>query len=163
MNINPSVKFFLILAAIIVVIAAGTFLYVRNKKSPASSVLPALSSVMSEPAGVRDTKDAFSTYPKIIKRASIQQQLQGKLKAVTETSWTLETEGQTVTFTSSGSVDKIRYFKFPKNATASAQPVIPLEVRAQDLQIGDTVSISKTVDWQTGASNVGAITIISSK
>lgn len=153
-------KIWLVLGLVIVAVAAGIFVYTQNKKL--SALIPSSTTLASDPAGVKQTKDAFSKYPKLTKRAFIQQQFQGTLKTMTGTSWTLEAEGQTITITSDAAAN-IRYSKLPKNATSSAQSAIPVEIKPGELKVGETVVVGRNIDWQTGTSSSVSIIVLSSK
>lgn len=158
MDDSSTKRVILIIVSLAVLTVVGSFLYTKVVKKPAldSSLLqqtPPLS------ASIREAQKNLSTYPKFIKRTSIQQTIQGTLQSVTQTDWTLENEGKTMIVTNAGS-NQIRYSKFSGIASSSAQAKPPVEISAKDLKAGDLVAISQSIDWETGKITILAVTVM---
>lgn len=142
----------LFLAALII----GALFYTNSAKK-LTSWLPI--SQIKSPAGLDKAQMITKTYPQLVKRAFIQQKIEGTLKAASDKSWTVEKAGQTLTLTNEG-INKVRYFKIEKSATSSAQPTPPKEIPPQAIKIGDLVAISQTIDWESGNTMVVSVTLI---
>lgn len=162
MNNNRPVIVWLILGVLVIVFAGGAIFYAQTKKMSSSQIPLGLPNQTQVPSGVKEAQKTAETYPKLVKQSFIQQQVEGILKAATEKSWTLEQDGQTLTLTNEGT-GKIRYTTFDKPATSSAQIIIPREIKREDVKIGSLVSVSRTIDWQTGQSAVVGITVLPQK
>lgn len=105
------------------------------------------------PLGVQKAQTMAGTYPQLLKRTSIYQQFEGILRAKGENSWTLEKDAQLLTLTQEEK-GEIRYGKI---ATSGAKPV---EITPQDLKIGDLVSVTQIINFQTGKARVVVITVL---
>ncbi|MDO8728949.1 MAG: hypothetical protein Q7K26_03615 [bacterium] len=149
MENNSSKKIWTIMAVVIVAIIAGGVLYYLFLKSPDS-------------LGIKDTKNMLTKYPQFIKKTSVQQQIQGIVQAINGNSWTLGINGQTITVTNEGK-NQIHYSRFEKPATGSAQTIVPKAITAEEVQIGDMVSITRSTDWQTGKSLILSISVLPQK
>lgn len=150
---------------LLALIAGGSLLFYSNKlKKPISEVTSPTTPVVNEEAGLKETRRMLKDYPTFVKKTFIQQQIEGKLKAFTKNSWVIEQNGRTLTLIN-GSDNKVRYSRMSKSnlsagASPSSQPVLPVEIKPEELKAGDLVSASVTYDWQTGKIMVGAITVL---
>lgn len=152
---------------LLALIAGGSLLFYSNKlKKPISEVASPTTPVVNEEAGLKETRKMLKDYPTFVKKTFIQQQIEGRLKAFTKNSWVIEQNGRTLTLIN-GSDNKVRYSRMSKSntpkgvtATASSQPVLPVEIKPEELKAGDLISASVTYDWQTGKIMVGAITVL---
>lgn len=159
-NFSTKVRLLLGLSLLAALIIGGSFLYTKVVKKPASTTIPSQKTAVS--VGLQAAQKLLTDYPQFIKRTIIQQQIEGTLKIIDENSWTIETEGKTLTLVNRNS-NKIRYIKVPAVATGSAKILIPTEIKAADLEIGDLVSITQIIDWQTGQVIVTGITVLPPK
>ncbi|MDO8576786.1 MAG: hypothetical protein Q7R82_00420 [Candidatus Daviesbacteria bacterium] len=154
-------RFALGLLLLATLIIGGSFVYTQVSKKPASPAATSPSQKPVElPSGLKAAQTMFTDYPQFIKKAFIQQQIEGTLKTVTENSWILEAKGKTLTLVSQGA-NKIRYTKLPKTATGSStQAIILTEIKPEEMKVGDLVSINQIIDWQTGKVTITGITVI---
>lgn len=161
MNNNPPTKTWLVIIMVLItaVLLSGIFLYSqgRQAKKPVSQA-PVSQSQPQLAEGLKKAQEMVKTYPKLIKRISIQQQIEGTLQAVTDKSWTVTGNSETMVIPIEGN-SKIRYNKVEKFATGSAAPA-PKEIQAKDLKVGDHVVINQTIDWESGQTNVLAIAVL---
>ena len=136
-------------------ILGGMFIYSNYK--PTNPLPPSLQNQL--PAGLETIKSMTETYPNLIKGMIIQQQIEGTLKDITNNSWTLEQDGQTITLTQ-GIITPVQYYKLPKIATNSAKLSVPVDIKATDIKTGDRVVIYQILDYQTGKTTVTSVTLL---
>lgn len=161
-NFSTRVKFLLGFSLLAAFIIGGSFLYTKVIKKPASTATTSQKTA-ELPSGLKAAQKMSADYPQFIKKAFIQQQIEGTLKAVTENSWTLEEKGKTLTLASQDT-NKIRFTKLPKIATGSSTKTIsPTEIKPEEVKIGDLVSITQIIDWQTGKVTITGITVLPQK
>lgn len=113
----------------------------------------------NEATGLQKAKQLSTDYPQMVKRAFIQQQLQGTIKAVSENSWTIEKDGKTITLTNQ-TTNKVRFVKQSPSASGSAKILIAKEIKPEEVKPGDSVLIDQMTDWQSGQSTVTSITVL---
>jgi|GEM_PF-2202709 hypothetical protein len=160
-NIPIKIRWLLGLLVLLGLIVAGSYFIPRNIINKSS--LPDFTPPPKEDAkdrGLKAAQKLANEYPKLIKRAFIQQQIEGTLKAKEENSWTIEAGGQTITLLNQ-STNKVFLSKLPKVASKSSTPVIyPVEIKPEDLKVGDFISINQLIDWQTGQIIITGITVL---
>ncbi len=149
----------LILAGLII---AGSYYYPRSTNKASLPNFAPPSKEDAKDRGISTAQKLSNEYPKLIKRAFIQQQIEGTLKAKEENSWTIEAEGQTLTLVNQNT-NKIFLSKLPKIASGSSSSVIyPVEIKPEDLKVGDTVSVNQLIEWDSGQVMITGITVLSS-
>lgn len=157
---NPSTRLwifiFLLLAALIV---GGSYLYTKVAKKPLFPLTPLSQQTAASSPGLQAAQSFLTNYPQFIKKTFIQQQIQGTLKNISPNNWTLESGNKTLTISNQGN-NTVRLTKLPQVASSSSQSVSPIEIKPQDLKVGDVVSISQVIDWQTGAVTITGITVL---
>lgn len=147
----------LILAALII---GGSFFYTRVvKNSPQSKFTSPPPLKASNQAGVKAAQKLFDDYPEFVKRAFIQQQIEGTLKSTIGNSWMLEAGGKSITLTNQGT-NKIRYTKIPKIATGSSKVATPSEIKPEEIKTGNLLLIDQIIDWKTGKVTIVGITVL---
>lgn len=164
-NISTKVRWLIGLLVLLGLITTGIYFFSQYNKGTKNPSLPGFtppSAQDSKDLGLTAAQKLFTDYPQFIKKTIIQQQIEGTLKVMDKNSWTIEAEGKTLTLANQ-STNKIRYIKIPKTATGSAKVLVPVEIKAEDLKIGDLVSITQIIDWQTGKVTITGITVLSSR
>lgn len=157
-NSSTKVRLLLGFSLLAAFIIGGSFLYTKVIKKSASTATTSQKTAVSP--GILAAQTMFTDYPQFIKKAFIQQQIEGTLKAVSENSWTLEEKGKTLTLASQDT-NKIRFTKLPKIATGSSTKTIsPTEIKPEEVKIGDLVSITQIINWQTGQVTITGITVL---
>ena len=148
----------LLLAAFII---GGSYLYTRvAKKSISPIVTPPSQKTTDTQAGIKTAQKMFADYPQFVKRTVIQQQIEGTLKATSGNNWTIEAGGKSLTLVNDNT-KQVRFTKLPKIATGSSNKAIsPTEIKAEEVKIGDSLSISQLIDWQTGKVTIVGITVL---
>lgn len=157
-NIPIKIRWLLGLLILLGLVMAGSYLYTKSINNSLPEFTP-LSKEDSKNLGVKAVQKMFDEYPQFTKKAFIQQQLEGTLKIIDENSWTIEAEGKALTLVNQGT-NKVRLTKLPKTATGSTKILVPVEIKATDLKIGDLVSITQVIDWQTGKVTITGITVL---
>lgn len=152
------IRTFILPAVFILILFAGGFFYLRNQKAPVTAPSSPQKTAVIQ-SGVAEAQTLAQNYPKLIRKTSIQQTIQGVLTSVEEKSWGVESGGETLVLKNEGNI-KVRYARLPKEASLSGKPVTSLEIKPEELKIGNSVTISRMIDWQTGASFVAAITVL---
>lgn len=164
-NISTKVHWLIGLLVLLGLIIAVTYFLPQYNKGTKNPFLPEFtppSAQDSKDLGLKAAQKLLTDYPQFVKKAFIQQQIEGTLKIIDENSWTIETEGKTLTLVNRNN-NKIRYIKIPTVATGSAKVLIPTEIKAADLKIGDLLSITQMIDWQTGKVTITGITVLPPK
>lgn len=161
-NIPTKARWLIGLLALLGLVLAGTYFLPQYNKGIKNTSLPAFTPPAkdSKGLGLKAAQKFSDNYSKFVKEAFIQQQVEGKLKAIEKNSWTLETEGQTLTLANQ-STNKVRLSKLPKIASGSSTKVVyPAEIKAEELKVGDLVSVTQVINWQTGAVVITNITVL---
>lgn len=164
--VNFPRKTWLVIGILLLAVVAAAALFYNQivlKKplffTPPSPEKPADTQADTQP-GLTAAQKLLTDYPQFIKKAFIQQQIEGTLKAVSENSWTLEEKGKTLTLANQGT-NQVRFTKLPKIATGSStKTVSPTEIKPEEVKIGDLLSISQMIDWQTGKITITGITVL---
>ncbi|MBI2252321.1 MAG: hypothetical protein HYU63_06230, partial [Armatimonadetes bacterium] len=122
----------------------GSFFYTKVVKKPGSSIpLPSLQKTTEGQVGLQAAQKLLDEYPQFVKRAFIQQQIEGTLKTTIGNNWMLEADGKSMTLTNQGT-NKIRFTKIPKIATGSSKVNTPSEIKQEEIKTGDLLAILST-------------------
>ncbi len=149
---------------LLVIILFSLYYFKIIKFKTASTSPPAGGSIASipqsnEPAGLQKAKQLSIDYPQMVKRAFIQQQLQGTIKAASANSWTIEKDGKSLTLTNQ-TTNKIRFVKQAQSTNGSTKTLTAKEIKPEEVKPGDLVLIDQMTDWQSGQSVVTSITVL---
>lgn len=158
-NFSPKLKWVLGVLLLSGLIIGSSFLYTKVVKKPGSSTPPSLQQTTNNQAGFKTAQKLFDDYPQFVKRAFIQQQIEGALKTTSGNNWTLESGGKSITLANQGT-NKIRYTKIPKIATGSAKVAAPTEIKPEEIKTGDLLLVDQIIDWKTGKVTILGITVL---
>lgn len=162
-SLSPKAKWILGVILLSSLIIGGSFLYTKVVKKPGSSIpLPSLQKTSEGQIGLQAAQKLLDEYPQFVKRAFIQQQIEGTLKTTIGNNWILEAGGKSMTLTNQGT-NKIRYTKIPKIATSSSKVTAPSEIKLEEIKTGDLLLIDQLIDWKTGKVTILGITVLSPK
>ncbi len=161
-NLSPKIKWVLGVALLSGLIIGGSFLYTKVIKKPGSSTPPSFQRTADNQAGIKTAQKLFDEYPQFVKRAFIQQQIEGTLKSTIGNNWMLEAGGKSITLTNQGT-NKVRYTKIPKIATGGAKVAAPSEIKPEEIKTGDLLLIDQIIDWKTGKVTILGITVLPKK
>lgn len=162
-SLSPKAKWILGVILLSGLIIGGSFFYTKVVKKPGSSIpLPSLQKTTEGQIGLQAAQKLLDEYPQFVKRAFIQQQIEGTLKTTIGNNWILEAGDKSITLTNQGT-NKIRYTKIPKIATGSSKVTAPSEIKPEEIKTGDLLLIDQLIDWKTGKVTILGITVLSPK
>ncbi len=161
-NLSTKTRFILGILLLTAFIVGGSYLYKVIGKPTSLIPTTTTSQKTTVSTGLQATQKMLTDYPQFIKKTFIQQHIEDTLTAINANNWTLETGGKSLTISNQGN-NTVRLTKLPQTASGSSQPVFPTEIKPQDLKIGDLVSITQVIDWQTGTVTITGITVLPPK
>lgn len=158
MNNSKNLSIFLII--LIVALGVGIYYMTFNKspKAEKQTISNSLSSnTGSSPSlGYTKAQNLAKNYSSLVIRTTIQQQINGKLKAKGENSWTIENKGQVLTLTQTDKKRKISFSSLPASSSAGVKPV---EINPEAIQVGDTIFVTQGIDFLSGESTIYGILV----
>lgn len=154
---NFSLRKFILPVIFILVVAGGIFFYFKTQES--AKTTPAnTASTDSLPVGVSQAQKEAKDYSELVKKTSIQQSIEGVISTITNTTLTIESNGQSLQLLNEGS--KTVYAKLPKDASSSSKPVTAVPIKAEEVKVGDKVLVIRNLDSETGSSTIVAVTVL---